>query len=66
MRQLAGGIAGSAAIVSLIGWLHIIMDWELVLGFYQAQDVNNPEGFILASLTRIPVQFRLAWLRVSV
>ena len=22
------------------------MDWELVLGFYQAQDVNNPEGFI--------------------
>ena len=46
VRQLAGGIAGSAAIVSLIGWLHIIMDWELVLGFYQAQDVNNPEGFI--------------------
>ncbi|MGB0646606.1 MAG: hypothetical protein ACPGQS_05480, partial [Bradymonadia bacterium] len=39
VRQLAGGIAFSAGIVSLIGWLHIIMDWDLVLGFYQAQDI---------------------------
>jgi hypothetical protein len=50
IRYLIGGIACSAALVSLIGWLHILFEWQSVMGFYQTQDFNKPQGFVTSFL----------------
>ena len=48
VRKVLTTLAASAAVMSLLGLVHLFFNWNSVFNLYQPYDIPNPRGFVTA------------------
>lgn len=48
VRKVLTTLGISMAIMSILGWCHLILGWEAIFNLHQPADIPNPKGFITA------------------